>query len=206
MERSDRVQKDREARRALYSAAHTAAFLQSASPHFTHSPNAPFDFVQAFRANNPVAPDLAEHLSNFRKHIASSTQLTDHPPDAHVIDCRNVFDALYRPAMRQASEARVIVFEEIDDVILRSGIADLFIHYLVRYFEQFVNGKAAADIHNDNLARFQHSLHNADKHILDVSYTTATGTRVGLLVATVSRHPSYRVFTNYNEVGERGGD
>jgi hypothetical protein len=47
---------------------------------------------------------------------------------------------------------------------------------------------------------------NADKHILDVSYTTATGTRVGLLVATVSRHPLYRVFTNYNEVGERGGD
>jgi hypothetical protein len=47
---------------------------------------------------------------------------------------------------------------------------------------------------------------NAEKHILDVSYATATGTRVGLLVATVSRNPSYRVFTNYNEVGERGGD
>ena len=97
MERSDRVQKDREARRALYSTAHTAAFLQSASPHFTHSPDTPFDFVQASRANNPVAPDLAEHLSNFQKHIASSTQLTEfaapllastllldsHPPDAH---------------------------------------------------------------------------------------------------------------------------
>ncbi|KAF2818135.1 FabD/lysophospholipase-like protein [Ophiobolus disseminans] len=41
----------------------------------------------------------------------------------------------------------------------------------------------------------------ADKHILEASYATSTGTRVGLPVATVSRHPSYRVFTNYNGVG-----
>jgi hypothetical protein len=47
---------------------------------------------------------------------------------------------------------------------------------------------------------------NTDKHILDVSYATATGTRVSLLVAAVSQRPSYRVCTNYNEVGERGGD
>ena len=46
----------------------------------------------------------------------------------------------------------------------------------------------------------------ADKHILDLSHATATGTRVGLPVATVSRHPSYRVFTNYNGVGKRAGD
>jgi hypothetical protein len=91
------VRRDREARRALYSAAHTAAFLQGAGPHFARSPDAPFGFVQASRANNPVAPDLAEHLSNFQKHIASSTQLTEfaapllastllldsYPPDAH---------------------------------------------------------------------------------------------------------------------------
>jgi hypothetical protein len=72
-----------------------------------------------------------------------------------VIDCRDVFDALYRPALRQASEARVIAFEETDD-ILRSGVADLVVNYLVRYFEQFVGGKAAADMHGDNLERFQH--------------------------------------------------
>ena len=46
----------------------------------------------------------------------------------------------------------------------------------------------------------------ADKHILDLSHATATGTKVGLPVATVSKHPSYRVFTNYNGVGKRAGD
>ena len=46
----------------------------------------------------------------------------------------------------------------------------------------------------------------ADKHILEASYATSTGTRVGLPVATVSRHPSYRVFTNYNGVGTRDHD
>jgi hypothetical protein len=46
----------------------------------------------------------------------------------------------------------------------------------------------------------------ADKNILDCSYATATGTKVGLPVATVSRYPSYRVFTNYNGVGKRDED
>jgi hypothetical protein len=76
-----------------------------------------------------------------------------------VFNCRDVFDTLYRPAFQQASEARVIVFEETDYVILRSGIANLVINHLVRYFEQFVNGKAAADIHGDNFARFLSSGH-----------------------------------------------
>jgi hypothetical protein len=43
----------------------------------------------------------------------------------------------------------------------------------------------------------------ADKNILDYSYATATGTKVGLPVATVSKHPLYRIFTNYNGVGKR---
>ena len=51
-----------------------------------------------------------------------------------VIDCRDVFDALYRPALQQASEDRVIAFEETDDVILQSGIADLVVNHLVCYF------------------------------------------------------------------------
>lgn len=43
----------------------------------------------------------------------------------------------------------------------------------------------------------------ANKNILDCSYASATGTKVGLPVATVSKHPSFRVFTNYNGVGKR---
>ena len=46
----------------------------------------------------------------------------------------------------------------------------------------------------------------ADKHLLDCSYATSTGTKVGLPVATVSRHPSYRILTNYNGVGVRDPD
>ena len=41
------------------------------------------------------------------------------------------------------------------------------------------------------------------KSILDVSYATTTGTRLGLPVATVDGSPSRRIFTSYNGVGER---
>lgn len=37
--------------------------------------------------------------------------------------------------------------------------------------------------------------------ILDYSYATSTGTRIGLPVATVHERPSCRIFTNYNGVG-----
>jgi hypothetical protein len=97
MEKSDHVRSDREARRVLYSATHMAAFLQAAAAHFARSLDAPFDFIQASRVHNHVAPDLAEHLSIFFKHTASSTQLTEfaapmlastllldsYPPNAH---------------------------------------------------------------------------------------------------------------------------
>ena len=42
-----------------------------------------------------------------------------------------------------------------------------------------------------------------NRSILDCSHATTTGTRVGLPVATVSDHPSCRLFTNYNGAGER---
>ncbi|CAK7238176.1 hypothetical protein SEUCBS140593_010402 [Sporothrix eucalyptigena] len=43
----------------------------------------------------------------------------------------------------------------------------------------------------------------AERNILDVSHATASGTRLGLPVATVQDKPSCRVFTNYNGVGDR---
>lgn len=39
--------------------------------------------------------------------------------------------------------------------------------------------------------------------ILDCSYATNAGTRIGLPVATVQEKPSCRIFTNYNGIGER---
>lgn len=40
-----------------------------------------------------------------------------------------------------------------------------------------------------------------DESILDSSYATSIGTRIGLPVATVHERPSCRIFTNYNGVG-----
>lgn len=42
-----------------------------------------------------------------------------------------------------------------------------------------------------------------DRNLLDCSHATSTATKVALPVATVSKHPSFRFFTNYNGVGER---
>ena len=55
----------------------------------------------------------------------------------------------------------------------------------------------------ENLEAVVKNALGTNRHILETSYATSTGTRVGLPVATVSRHPSYRVFTNYNGVGTR---
>jgi hypothetical protein len=97
MERSDQVRKQREDSRLLFSATHFSAFLKSASAHFADSPITPFDLIKASRVDNPVAPDMVEHFSNFWKHITSSNQLMEfaapmlassllldsYPPDAH---------------------------------------------------------------------------------------------------------------------------
>jgi hypothetical protein len=58
----------------------------------------------------------------------------------------------------------------------------------------------------DNVEAVLKDALGADKTIQDCSYATFTGTKVGLPAATVSRHPSYRVFTNYNGVGKRSHD
>jgi hypothetical protein len=47
---------------------------------------------------------------------------------------------------------------------------------------------------------------STDKNILDCLYTTSTGTKVGLPIATVSKHPLYRIFTNYNSVRAQSQD
>ena len=48
-----------------------------------------------------------------------------------------------------------MAFSETNDVILQSGLITMVEGHLVRYFEQLVSGKAAADIHRDNLACFK---------------------------------------------------
>lgn len=47
--------------------------------------------------------------------------------------------------------------------------------------------------------------YGSDKGILDISYATSIGTRVGIPVATI-RDPSLCLFTNYNGIGSRTHD
>jgi hypothetical protein len=70
------------------------------------------------------------------------------------------------------------------------------VHLLASYF---ADGLYKAD----NIEAVLQEVIGTDKHILDCSYATATGTKVGLPVATVSKHPLYRIFTNYNGIGAR---
>jgi len=97
MGRSDQVRKNRKEVRSLFSMAHFAAFLNSAYEHFSNAVGEPYDFILASRTHNPIAADLAEHLSNFLSYIkspdglvefaapiiASSLFLDNYPPDAH---------------------------------------------------------------------------------------------------------------------------
>jgi hypothetical protein len=97
MRQSDQVRKNKEESRVLFSGAHLAAFLKGASAHFAGTLSTPFDLIGASRVDNPVAPDLTEHFSNFLKHVNSSNQLKEfavpmlassllldsYPPDSH---------------------------------------------------------------------------------------------------------------------------
>ena len=42
-----------------------------------------------------------------------------------------------------------------------------------------------------------------ERSILDCSYATSIGAKIGLPVATVQERPSSRLFTNYNGIGKR---
>jgi hypothetical protein len=42
-----------------------------------------------------------------------------------------------------------------------------------------------------------------ESSILDYSYATSIGTKIGLPVATVQGRPLSRLFTNYNGIGQR---
>lgn len=97
MNSSDQVRKNKEDTKTLFSATHFTAFSKYACDHFSKTSTEPFDFIKASRIQNPVAPDLGEHLSNFLKHIKSIEELTEfavptiassffldnYPPDTH---------------------------------------------------------------------------------------------------------------------------
>ena len=71
-----------------------------------------------------------------------------------MFDCQTIFDTLYRSALRQVSDARVIALRETGDVVLRSGLTCMVENHLARLFAKFIGRTAAADIHRDTLAAF----------------------------------------------------
>jgi hypothetical protein len=97
LNRSDEVRRNREGARTLFSATHFTALFRYACDHFSQPSKEPFDFIKASRKQNPIAGDLAEHISNLLKHIksakelmefavpiiASSFLLDNYPPQSH---------------------------------------------------------------------------------------------------------------------------
>jgi hypothetical protein len=95
MESSDKTRQLRTDTLLLFSATHFSAFLGTSSSHFIKTAKS-FDFVQASRVHNVVAPDLDEHISRFLEkvtpgtltafaapYLASSFLLDNYPPETH---------------------------------------------------------------------------------------------------------------------------
>lgn len=94
---SDEVRRNREDARTLFSVTHFATLFRYACDHFSQPTEEPFDFIKASRKQNPIAEDLAEHISNLLKYIksakelmefvvpiiASSFLLDNYPPQSH---------------------------------------------------------------------------------------------------------------------------
>jgi hypothetical protein len=59
---------------------------------------------------------------------------------------------------------------------------------------------------SDNIEAALKQVFGAKSSIIDISNATATGTRIGIPVATVNGKPSRRLFTNYNGVGNRSAE
>ncbi|KAF7894677.1 uncharacterized protein EAF01_010127 [Botrytis porri] len=113
---SDEVRLARIKCNMLFSGQHFLAFLNQAGARFGSGCSVPFDFIRESRINNPVAPELKDHLVNFlsliKDHkqlqelaaplIASSILLDHYPPDMHLFDPSEVFRILYQDVCYQA--------------------------------------------------------------------------------------------------------
>ncbi|KAK3935044.1 hypothetical protein QBC46DRAFT_223936, partial [Diplogelasinospora grovesii] len=105
---TSRVRHKRADRGLLFSAKHFIAFSEIAFNHLLLLE--PFEFIKASRLPNPIAPDLAEHLTNFlnlvksvrgwrtfaAETIALSFILDHYPPGMYAFKSSDVFYALYR--------------------------------------------------------------------------------------------------------------
>ncbi|KAF8856244.1 FabD/lysophospholipase-like protein [Acephala macrosclerotiorum] len=168
--RSDDVRRNREDARTLFSATHFAALFRDACDHFSQTIKEPFDFIKASRKQNPVAKDLAKHLSIFLNHIKSANELIEfaapiiassilidnYPPESHSFEPEDVFQTLYKDVFSQVSNHRVITFDGSPDIILRSGFVKRVENRLRVFWEQSIcQGTPSSDLHRRTLRSFE---------------------------------------------------
>ncbi|KAK3692967.1 hypothetical protein B0T22DRAFT_532338 [Podospora appendiculata] len=162
---SDRMRHNRADRGLLFSASHHMAFSEIA---FDHLPlTEPFDFIKASRLLNPVAADLAQHLTNFVNQVQSAQDLTtsaaetiassfllDHyPPGMHVFKSSDVFHALYRDTCAYVARLTAQI-DHPDGHLLPSAFVTLILKNMNSLSKEFFVGKSAAEIHLGNLQKY----------------------------------------------------
>lgn len=95
----------------------------------------------------------------------------------------DIFERLAKVAFTPRKVSKIPIFRNLIELII----------------SYFANGLYAPE----NIEAALKQVFGINRSILDISYATTTGTRIGLPVATISSTPSRRIFTNYNGVGER---
>lgn len=101
-------------------------------------------------------------------------------------DSTEAFEKLAKRAFKRRKVLGIPFFSRIQEVLL----------------SYFADGLYPAK----NIEAALKEVFGAGRSILDSSYATSAGTRIGLPVATIQEKPSCRIFTNYNGVGERDQD
>ena len=101
-------------------------------------------------------------------------------------DSTEAFEKLAKRAFKRRRVLGIPFFSRIQEVLL----------------SYFADGLYPAK----NIEAALKEVFGVERSILDSSYATSTGTKIGLPVATIQEKPSCRIFTNYNGIGVRDQD
>jgi hypothetical protein len=178
---SSRMRHKRADRGLLFSAKHCVAFSEIAFDQLVIQE--PFDFIKASRLQNPVALDLAQHLTNFLNQLQSAQELTEfaaetiassflldhYPPGMHrtLASCRersvancslafrsnDVFQVLYRDTCAYVARLTSQTSRP-DGHLLPSAFVSLIQKKMNLFYKEYLCGKSAAEIHLRTLERY----------------------------------------------------
>ncbi|KAK3938223.1 patatin-like phospholipase-like protein [Diplogelasinospora grovesii] len=166
---SDRMRHRRADRSLLFSASHFMAFSEIAFDHLVLTET--FDFLKASRLRNPVAADLAQHLTNFVNQVQSAQELTTfaaetiassflldhfHPPGMHAFKSSEVFHALYRDTCAYVA-CLTVQPDRPDGHLLPSAFVSLILKTMNSPHKEYLSGRSAAEIHLATLQKYASS-------------------------------------------------